>query len=56
MTYETINSEKDDYGDKMTFVSEYDHFWIDNFADCRLNKKQMKLFLMKCLDFLEGKA
>ena len=31
-------------------------FVLDNFADCRLNKKQMKLFLMKCLDFLEGKA
>ena len=55
MTYTTIESEKDQWGDKMYFVAEYNHFGIDNFNDCRLDKKQMAEFLKKCLDFVEGK-
>lgn len=50
----TIQSEKDKYGDKMFCVHEYNCFWIDNFNDCRLDKKQMIEFLEKCLDFVKG--
>ncbi len=53
-TYETFKSEKDEWGDEMFFVHEFGHFWIDNFNDCRLNKKQMIEFLEKCLDFVKG--
>ena len=51
---QTFPSEKDEYGDKMFFVYEYNHFWIDNFNDCRLKKEQMIDFLEKCLDFVKG--
>lgn len=52
--FENIASEKDEYGDKMWCVHEYNHFWIANLSDCRLKKQQMIDFLEKCLDFVKG--
>ena len=54
MTY-IIDSDEDEYGDKMTFNCGCDLCWIDNFNNALLDKTQMKLFLKECLDFLEGR-
>ena len=51
-----IDSEGDDFsGDKITFITDGALYWIENFNSALLDKKQMKLFLKECLDFLEGK-
>ena len=51
----SIESGKDKWGDTMYFVhdEDHDHYWFDNFNDCRLDKKEMSEFLKKCLDYLE---
>lgn len=54
MTY-IIDSDEDDFGDKITFNCGCDLYWIDNFNNAHLDKTQMKLFLKECLNFLEGK-
>lgn len=50
-----IDSDEDEFGNKMIFNCGYDLCWIDNFNNALLDKTQMKLFLKDCLDFLEGK-
>ena len=52
--FKCIKSEKDAYGDEMYCAYEYSHFWISNFADCRLKKEQMIKFLEECFDFVKG--
>ena len=50
-----IDSEGDDFcGDKITFITDGALYWIENPDDALLDKKQMKVFLKKCLDFLEA--
>lgn len=50
-----IDSEADDFGDKITFITNGDLYWIENFNNALLDKKQMKSFLKECLNFLEEK-
>ena len=50
-----IDSEGDDFsGDKITFINNGALYWIENPDDALLDKKQMKVFLKKCLNFLEA--
>lgn len=50
-----IDSEGDDFGgDKITFITDGALYWIENPDDALLDKKQMKVFLKKCLNFLEA--
>ena len=50
-----IDSDEDEYGDKMVFNCGCDLYWIENPDNALLDKTQMKLFLKECLDFLEEK-